>query len=667
MMQSMPRPRSPIVAIAPLLLAASLVASPAAASVDGRLGALVDGASAVLVGTTRATGEHVTLDISEVLAGARDKPTLVLAATVPTDREFTSVGSGVPVPPGEELLVIVVADVTAVPHREFFFFRADTPQFRQAAVAVAAVDERGCRQGAIDLQTLAGASREDLVFLQREVFSLRGLSLPCRLDFLGIVLQRADASWQGDLFPAFSHDPVPGSAALWIEWLARHPIDAIPSERPEQLLQRLADPAAGPWLIQRLGYRRVQGDGLLAVLVALAVCDPVLGSCALTQVAREDPWPHAGHHRNEEIRTDLIAHLATLGVTPNPRCELAWSDYFALELPAEARDPLFMRSLDEHARHRLLMHLALYNPHDEALVAWLIRLGELEPGVRQQDEAYMAAARVLGRAPREGSTTAAALLEHLRRRAAKQHHGDIRGSLAAAGVLAARRTDVVEVLLAQYDAGDDAQQQWALRVLGETDVRLVEPWARQRAIELLIASNPAGEYRWLESAVLAHIERLTGEVYPVVHTMMEATDDPTRVRGLRWAAAASVRPDEMLPHYVRLYREDHPTVKAIALWAVGTVIGRDETYDRAAPLLDELFEDLHHRDEDVRQQARALLGQLVAKECASPGRWEGLARIVPALGEQLRSADDERRERIAGFLGSLRGDCVPAQLQRELR
>ncbi len=659
--EPMNRPILPILLL--LVTAPSVVAH---ASVDMRFGTRVEGASAVLRGTARAGEGFVTLEIAEVLAGAHAEPTVMLAETVPTDREFPFVGEGIPVPSGEPLLVLLHGEVPDGPHRDFDFFRQDTPEYRLASAAVAVVDELGGKAGAVGLDPLAAAPREDLVFLQQQVFGVHGLSDACRLEFLGIVLQQADPTWQADLFPALSHDPVPGSATLWLEWLNRHPIDAIPSEYPETLLQRLADPAAGSWLIRRLGYRRVEGDSLFAVFDALAACDPVLCSCALTQVAREDPWPHVGHHRNEEVRADLVAHLAALGVSPNPRCILAWTAHFATDLPPGSRDPRFVRTLEPDARHRLLMHLALYHGHDEDLVAWLIRLGDLEPGVKQQDEATMAAARILARAPHEASTTATALVEHLRRKASRMSPGDARGSLAAAGVLAARRGDVLEVLMAQYDAGDAGQQEWALRVLGETDVRLADPMDRQRLISLLVGSNPDGEYRWLESSTLAHVERLTGEVYPVVHDMVMSRDELTRVRGLRWAAGARIRPGEMYSVYEALYLEGEGEGRAMALWAVATVIGSEQVYDRAVPLLPQLMDDLHHPHETVRQQARSLLGQLVAKECAVPGRWAGLDGIVTELGGRLRAAEGERREQLAGFLGGLREACLPGDIAREL-
>ena len=417
----------------------------------------------------------------------------------------------------------------------------------------------------------------------------------------------------------------------------------------------------------QLAVSRMTGNSLMSPMEALATTAPALCACALGQLQREAPWPHETFHRNEEVREGLTARMAALGIAPDAACTVTWEEYVPDAVPPEAQAHDFLDELSPADKQRLLMHLALYGPADEVQVTRLMGLGESEQDPRAQELALMAAARLLARSPGTMDATAGALLELLRQRGSTQNYGDLGYTVAIAGVLASSRSRIAELLLAQYDPADDQPREWVLRVWSETDFRRLDRSQRRRIIDALIAASPDGEYLWLESSILSHIEALTGDVYPVVTEMMDSDDEVRRLCGIRWAAASQVRPDEMAPRYIEHYRTDTPEARAMALWGFACVIGARESYADAAPLLPDVLNDLHHPTADLRQQAATLLQKLISKECHSPGRYEGLDAIQPALLDQLTTGDAEHRQRVVDMVRPLRSECLSRELSRALQ
>jgi len=419
-------------------------------------------------------------------------------------------------------------------------------------------------------------------------------------------------------------------------------------------------------VMAELAEARTTGGALMGAMEELAGGAPGLCACVLGQLQGEAPWPHEGFHRNEEVREGLVARMGAMGLEPEAGCEVVWAEYVATGIPVEAQAHDFLDDLSPDDKQRLLMHVALYAPVEEDVVVRLMGLGESEQDPRARDLALMAAARLLERSPGTMDATAGALLELLRQRGKTQDYGDLGYTVAIAGVLASSRPRIAELLLAQYDPADDEAREWVLRVWSETDFRRLDPGQRRRIVEALIAAGPAGEYLWLESSILAHVEALTGDVYPVVVEMMGSGDETVRLCGVRWAAAAQVRPDELWTRFVELYRGDTPAVRAMALWAIACVIGARESYSDVAPLLPEMMADLHHASPEVREQARTMLHKLLSRECRSPGRYEGLGTIQPALLHQLDTADADHRQRVKDLLAGLRDECLSRDIKRAL-
>ena len=618
-----------------LLLAVALTLAPrvASASTDPRFAAQVDRASAVFLGV----GDGVTIEISEVLKGA---PIGTL--------EAAGGQTG-------KLLVLVHTDVAVFP--------VDTPAYRYARAVVQILDPT--LDMALDFEALGRLGRADLLWWYDQVFSHEGVADTWRLEFLRVVLERADPSWRGDLLPLLPAYRQGGAALALVQWFERFAIDAIPTTHPEDELQQLADPIAGPWLLRRLSWRRATGASLTDTMEALAACDPDLCACALGRLMQEDPWPHVGFQANEEVRADLAARLEVLDVLPGEDCRLQWPHERDPSIPDGAGEPRFIESLDLDERHHLLMHLALAAPYDENLVGRLLSLAEDEPSREAQDLALMTAVRIVARAPAGSEDTAAALAEHLRHRAAEGPMGTRDDTAAMVGVLAASRPVIGELLMAQYNTGDTPQQEWSMRVWCHTDFRTIEGMQRRLIVEQLLASNPQGEYRWMESATLSHIEASSGGVHGPVSAMMGSGDEMERARGVRWAAAAQVRPDEMLVTFLRLYRTDTPPVQAMALWGIASVIGGRESFGDAAPLLGEVVADLAHDHPELREQAGALLHTLISQECRYPGRHPGLEALQPILLEQLRTAEGEHRSRLVDFLRTQREECLDGPLRHD--
>ena len=420
-------------------------------------------------------------------------------------------------------------------------------------------------------------------------------------------------------------------------------------------------------LMSRLVRDRTAGQSLLPSMEMLARSDPELCACVLAELQREAPWPHEGFHRNEEIRQGLVTRMAALDVAPDPDCSLSWDEHVSSPIPDDVQARDFLDDLSIGEKQQWLMHLALHGPADESLVTRLMGLGESEPDSRAQNLALMAAARLLARSPASADATAGALLELLRLRGRTQGPGDLGYTVGIAGVLVSSRPRIAELLLAQYDPTEKEGREWALRVWSETDFRRIEPSQRRRIVDALIASSPQGEYRWLESSILSHIETLTGDVHPVVVEMMGAAEEIERVCGVRWASAAGIRKDEMFPVFVDLYRADTPAVQAMALQAIAANVGMRAAHGDATPLIPEMVESLHHADPAVRDAARAVLGDLWSQECRFPGKYEGLGTLDGTLLEQLRTADDGARPFLQEFARRQPAECLSGEIRREIQ
>jgi len=414
--------------------------------------------------------------------------------------------------------------------------------------------------------------------------------------------------------------------------------------------------------LSELATSRTTGDPLVPWMEALAEASPELCACVLGELLRGAPWPHEGFQRNEKARQVLAERMADHDVAPDPECRVPWEEHVSSPGPPRADDALGDLSLAD--KQRWLMHIALHAAPGEELVVHLIGLGESEQDPRAQNLALMAAARLLARSPGKMDSTAGALLALLRQRGRIQGRDDLGYTLSIAGVLATSRPRLAELLLAQYDPADDEAREWILRVWSETDFRRLDAGQRRRTIDALIASGSCSEYRWQESAVLAHIESLTGSVHPVVTEMMASDDESERLCGIRWAAAGQIEPDEMWPRYVEHYRSDTPAVRATALWGIGRIVGANGRYGDVAPLLPDLLDDLQGDSPELREAAATLLRRLVSKECREPGVHEGLGAILPALAERLATADPARRQHLLQLLRDLPDECLSRELSR---
>jgi len=222
------------------------------------------------------------------------------------------------------------------------------------------------------------------------------------------------------------------------------------------------------------------------------------------------------------------------------------------------------------------------------------------------------------------------------------------------------------ILLTQYLGDDAGERAWALDVWRCTDFRHLDDARGIRVVEILLESNAGGEFGWAEAGVLAHIDPPTGLVHSRIVNMLGSPLETDRVRGVQWAAATRIAPEEFLPWIVQLYSIDTPPVRAMSLWGIAEITGSTELHEQVVPLLPAIFEDLHHADTEVRDEAAELLRQLMGKQCRHPQRYAGLEVIVPALAVELDSADPLRRERVLQLLQRVRSDCLPPEVRREL-
>jgi len=418
---------------------------------------------------------------------------------------------------------------------------------------------------------------------------------------------------------------------------------------------------------QDLSEARLSRDAnaLVDALDRIVAADPPLGACAAGHLMAEDPWPDAGFADNEALRQFLTPHLADQGITPMSACDLVWSDHVSLDLPEGLSDPMQMTEMDLADKRDVLMQIALYFPYERGLFDRLIHLAGTESQPEAQELALTAAARLLARAPAKVDPEAGALMTLLRGRAeqpsTREHAADI------AGIVVAQVPSVNLIVLTQYLGDDPAERRWALDVWRRTDFRHLDDTRGIRVVEVLLDSNAGGEFGWAEAAALAHIDPLTALVKSRIWSMLGSSDETERVRGVQWAAATRITPDEFLPWMVELYAIDTPAVRAMCGWGIAELAGSTERYEQVVPLLPTVVEDMHHDDPRVAEGAADLLRQLLAVQCNQPERFAGLDGILSALTEELSGPDPQRRQRVLDLLARVRSDCLPPQIRDQLR
>jgi hypothetical protein len=396
----------------------------------------------------------------------------------------------------------------------------------------------------------------------------------------------------------------------------------------------------------------------------LAAQSPALCACVAERIMDEDPWPHAGFDDNEAFRRYLTDRLADLGVGPPAGCVLAWTDHVRLDLPEALSDPIQLAEMDLEDKRAVLMQLALYAPYERSLFDRLIHLAGAEAQPEAQELALMAAARLLGRAPDSADQEAGVLMTLLRERT--RQPSTRAGATDIAGVVVAQVPSVNLIVLTQYLGDDVGDRIWALDVWRRTDFRHLDDARGMRVVEVLLDSNADGEFGWAEAGVLAHIEPLTLLVKSRIWSMLGSRLESTRLRGVQWAGATRIAPEEFVPSLVQHHATDTTAVRAMCLWAIAELAASTEGYGEVIPLLPAVAEDLHHEDLRVREAAGELLEQLVSTECRHPGEHAGLDSVLPALVAQLDTEDAQRRGRVVDLLGGVRSDCLPSDVRREL-
>ncbi len=419
-------------------------------------------------------------------------------------------------------------------------------------------------------------------------------------------------------------------------------------------------------LIRQVSEARIAGDsaGLVEAMDQLAAQSPGLCACVAERIMDEDPWPHAGFDDNEAFRRYLTDHLADLGVGPPAGCALVWTDHVRLDLPEALSDPIQLAEMGLADKHAVLMQLALYAPYERSLFDRLIHLAGAETQPEAQELALMAAARLVGRAPDRAAQEAGVLMTLLRERT--RQPSTRAGAADIAGVVVAQVPAVNLIVLTQYLGDDVDDRAWALDVWRRTDFRHLDDARGMRVVEVLLESNDDGEFGWAEAGVLAHIDPLTLLVKSRIWSMLGSRLESTRLRGVQWAGATRIAPEEFLPSLVQHHTTDTTAVRAMCLWAMAELAASTGRYIEVSALLPAVAEDLHHEDPRVREAAGELLVHLVSTECRHAGRHEGLDAVLPALVAQLDSDDAQRRDRVVDLLRGVRTGCLPSGVRREL-
>lgn len=643
-----------------LVLVAGITAAPPAALADDsdlplRFAGLVQSAALIVTGEVTAQQEdRVTVEVSQVLKGETADKQLKLAvfAGVLDDWYPGDEPQQPQVPGGQRLFVQSSSG--------FLSYAAGSPEGRYAEAVIALLDSAGAPPRPED--------KADLVWWYREVFASPHTRREDRLAFLEALLRRADPGWEGVVFPLPDGFYLADTTEILLQWLDRYSLDSFFSDGHFRAFVDLADPKATPYLVRAISDMRISSRvvgssrQLSTALDALGASDSHVYRCMLEGLQDGELWLDDDGSEGLRTQLQLESRLRAIPAHEARRtCSFDWLDYVSVD-PSfpDLRSPRFENATLDH-KIRAILTVALYIDYQPELVDRLVQIGTDEARLETRSLALTTAARLTARAPKPDQERATRLFGILR----AQTRGDSpqarlawEGAAAMVPELASVRAEVARL----YRSGGEADREWAFQIWGRTNFARMPPDARLELAQMLIASNPRAEDHPLEGEVLARLDRAGDEPYGLVLPMLRSADFTEAKRGLRWAVWLAEHEVVLVATVQSLYATGSKPLRARALQALTAVWFGAGQYPRLLPYLDEMIADVAAAEPDLRDQSRAVLEELIRKECLEPGRYEGLDAVLPTLFTRLGGAEGVLRIELRVFLTAtireLDAECV---------